>query len=67
MEGALLLDVVVAECPAVLEALAGEDESLCVGWDALLVLDSLLDSLNGVSALYVEGDGLASEGLDEYL
>ena len=33
----LLLDVVVGERAAVFELLAGEDETLLVGWDALLV------------------------------
>ena len=35
----LLLDVVVGESAAVLKLLAGEDQSLLVGGDALLVLD----------------------------
>jgi len=38
VESGLLLDVVVAERAAVLELLAGEDEALLVGGDALLVL-----------------------------
>ena len=33
MKGGLLLDVVVAECAAVLELLAGEDQALLVGGD----------------------------------
>ena len=39
VEGGFLLDVVVREGSAVLELLSSEDESLLVGWDALLVLD----------------------------
>ena len=39
MESGLLLDVVVAESAAVLELLSGEDQSLLIGRDALLVLD----------------------------
>ncbi len=39
MEGGLLLDVVVGKSAAILELLAGEDESLLIGGDALLVLD----------------------------
>ena len=43
MEGALLLDVVVGEGPAVLKLLAGEDQPLLVRGDALLVRgDALL-------------------------
>jgi len=67
MESRLLLDVVVAEGSAVLELLSGEDESLLVGRDALLVLDLSLDVLNGVGWLNFEGDGLTGEGLDENL
>ena len=41
VEGRLLLDVVVRKGAAVLELLAGEDETLLVRGDALLVLDLL--------------------------
>ncbi len=37
VESRLLLDVVVGERTAVFELLAGEDQALLVGWDALLV------------------------------
>lgn len=42
MERALFLDVVVAECAAVLELLAGENQALLVWWDTLLVCTILL-------------------------
>ena len=67
MEGGFLLDVVVGESAAILELLSGEDESLLVGRDALLVLDLGLHVVNGVRALNIEGDGLSSEGLHEDL
>src|SRR5439155_499399 len=41
----LLLDVVVGEGAAVLELLAGEDQTLLIRRDAFLVLDLLLDVL----------------------
>ena len=59
VEGRLLLDVVVRESAAVLELLAGEDQALLVGRDALLVLDLGLDVVNRVRRLNLEGDGLA--------
>ena len=59
MEGRLLLDVVVRKGAAVLELLAGEDETLLIGGNALLVLDLGLDVVNGVRGLDIEGDGLA--------
>jgi len=67
VEGGLLLDVVVRKSTAVLELLAGEDEALLVGRDALLVLDLGLHVVDGVGGLDLEGDGLAGEGLDEDL
>ena len=67
MEGALILDVVVLQCSAVLELFTSEDEALLVGRDAFLVLNLGLDVLDGVGGFDVEGDGLACESLDEDL
>ena len=67
MKSGLLLDVVVRESSAILQLLSGEDQSLLVWWDSLLVLDLGLDVLNGVCWLDIEGDGLTSESLDEDL
>ena len=53
VERGLLLDVVVAQ-GAVLKLLAGEDEALLVGRDALLVLDLLLHVLHATTE--VEGE-----------
>ena len=59
VEGGLLLDVVVGKSAAVLELLAGEDETLLIRGDALLVLDLGLDIVDGVRRLNIERDGLA--------
>jgi len=67
VEGRLLLDVVVGQRAAVLQLLAGEDEALLIGGDALLILDLRLYVVAGVGRLDVEGDRLASQGLDEDL
>merc|ERR1711896_49526 len=67
VEGRLLLDVVVLKSAPVLELLACKDEALLVWWNALLVLDLGLHRLDGVSALNLEGDGLAGERLHEDL
>merc|ERR1739848_798202 len=67
MEGALLLDVVVRESSSVLELLTSEDQPLLIWGDSLLVLDLGLDVLNGVGWFNLQGDGLASLGLDEDL
>jgi len=67
VERRLLLDVVVAQRAAVLELLAGEDETLLIRGNALLILNLLLDIVNRVRRLHLEGDSLAREGLDEDL
>jgi hypothetical protein len=60
-----LLDIVVAQRAAVFELLAGEDQSLLVRRDALLVLDLGFDIVDRVRGFDLERDGLAREGLDE--
>ena len=67
MKGRLLLDVVITQGTAILQLLAGEDESLLVGRDAFLVLNLLLHVFNRISGVNLKGDGLAGKGLDENL
>ena len=65
MKSRLLLYVVVAQRAAVLELLSGEDQTLLVWRNALLILDLALDIVNGVGRLDFESDGLSSQSLDE--
>lgn len=67
MENGLLDDVIGSKSAAVLKLLAGEDEALLVGRDALLVLDLGLDILNGVRGLDLKSYSLTSQSLDEDL
>ena len=67
MEGRLLLDVVIRKGTAVLELLSGENQTLLIRGDTLLVLDLSLDIVDRVRRLNVEGDRLAGQGLDENL
>jgi len=67
VKGGLLLDVVVGQGAAVFELLAGEDESLLVWRDSLLVLDFRLHVFDGVGGFDFQGDGFAGQGLDEDL
>merc|ERR1719352_1269098 len=67
MEGGFLLDVVVGEGSSILELLTGEDKSLLIGWDALLVLDLSLDVFDGVRWLDLKSDSLSRKGLNEDL
>ena len=67
VDGRFLLNVVIVEGAAILELLARKDQALLVRGDAFLVLHLGLDVLNRVRGLDLEGDGLASQGLDEDL
>jgi hypothetical protein len=60
-----LLDVVIAQGTSIFQLLSGENQSLLVRWDSLLVLNFGLDIVNGVARLHLKGDSLAREGLDE--
>jgi hypothetical protein len=61
VESRLLLDVVVGQSTTVLQLLAGEDQTLLVRRDTLLVLDLRLDVVDGIAGLNLKGDGLASD------
>jgi len=63
----LLLDVVVRESASVLKLFSSEDETLLVWRNSFLVLNLGLDIFDRVTGLNLQGDGLASEGLDEDL
>merc|ERR1712095_2458 len=67
VKGALLLDVVVRKSSSILKLLTSKDEPLLVWGNSLLVLNLCLHILNGVRWLNLQGDGLASEGLDKDL
>ena len=67
MESGLLLDVVIRQGAAIFELLAGEDQALLVRRNTFLVLDLLLDVVDGIAGLDLESDGLACQGLDEDL
>ena len=67
VKSGLLLNVVVGEGTSILELLAGKDETLLVRWNSLLVLNLGLHGLDGIRGLDLQGNGLSSEGLDEYL
>ena len=60
-----LLDVVVGECASIFQLLSGEDQSLLVRGNSLLVLDLALDIVDRVGRLHLKGDSLAREGLYE--
>merc|ERR1712135_255067 len=67
VQGAFLLDVVVRKCPAILELLACENQTLLIRRDAFLILDLGFHVVNGVGRLNVQRDGFTRQRLDKDL
>ena len=67
MHSATFLDVVVSKRAPIFELLASEDQTLLIRSDSFLVLNPLLDSLDGIDRVDIQGDGLTGQGLDEDL
>ena len=67
MERAFLLDVVVAQRPAVFKLLARKDQPLLIRRNAFLVLDLGLDVFDRIRSLNFERDRLARQRLDKDL
>ena len=67
MQGRVLLDRIVLESVAILQLLAGEDQSLLVGWDTLLVLDLGLDVFDSICWLDLKRNVLPCQSLNENL
>ena len=65
MEGGFFLNVVIRQSAAIFELLASKNETLLVRWDALLILDLGLHIVDSVGRLHLEGNSLASKGLDD--
>lgn len=60
-----LLDIVIREGPAILELLAGKDQTLLVRRDAFFVLDFRLHIVDRIAGLDLESDGLTRQGFHE--
>ena len=63
VQSGLLLDVVVGQSAAVLQLLAGEDQTLLIWGNSLLVLNLSLDVLDGIRGLDVKSDSLSCDSL----
>ena len=63
VQSGLLLDVVVGQSAAVLQLLAGEDQTLLIWGNSLLVLNLSLDVLDGIRGLDIKSDGLSCDSL----
>ena len=53
------MDVVIAQGAAIFELLSGEDQTLLVGWNSLLVLNLGFNIIDGIAGFDLESDGLA--------
>jgi hypothetical protein len=58
---------VIGKGSTVFQLLSGENESLLIRGNTLLVLDLALDIIDGIGGLDFEGNGLSSQGLDKDL
>jgi len=59
VKGGFFLDVVIRESSAILQLFSGEDQSLLIRRDALLVLDLRLHVVDRVGSFHIQGDRLA--------
>jgi len=60
VQGGLLLDVVVLQSAVVLKLLPGEDKALLVRGNSFLILDLLLNGLDVVAGLNIQGNRFSS-------
>ncbi len=67
MEGGFLLNVIIRKSSAIFQLLSSEDQSLLIRRDSFLVLDLLLDVLDGITGLDFQSDRLPGESFDEDL
>ena len=67
VKGRFLLDVVITQRTTIFELLTGEDKTLLIRGDTFLILNLLLDIVNGVGTFDLQSDGLASQSLYEDL
>ena len=63
MQCRLLLNVVVAESSAVLELFTGENKTLLIWRNTLLILDLRFDVVDSVARFDLKSDGLAGDYL----
>lgn len=63
MKGRLLLNVVVSQRASILELLAGEDETLLVRRDTLLVLNLLLEGRREVAVAVAVAAAVINRGV----
>merc|ERR1719411_1970057 len=63
VQGAFLLNVVVAQRSTILQLLSSKNEPLLLRWDTFFILNLGLYILNGIIWFDIQSDGLSREGL----
>ena len=63
VQSGFFLNVVVRQSSAVFQLLSGENQTLLIRGNSLLVLDLGLDIVDGVRRLHIESDSLSRQGL----
>ena len=58
------MNIIVKKGSAIFELLSTANNSLLIWGETLLVINKILDSLDGITRLNVGGDCLSSQGLD---
>ena len=59
MKGRLFLDIIVRKGTAIFELFTGENQTLLIWGDALLLLDFALHIVDGVRGLNLQSDGFS--------
>jgi len=67
VKGRLFLDIVIGKSSAIFQLFTGENETLLVWGNSLLVLNFGLHVFDGIGRFNFEGDGFTSQSLDKDL
>ena len=67
MERRLLLDIVIRQSTTILQLLPSKDQALLIRGNTLLILNLLLDIVNGIGRFNLESNRLARQSLHKDL
>lgn len=60
-----LLNIIIAQCPPILELFSRENQPLLIRWNAFFVLDLGLDVIDSIARFDLESDGFTRQGFNE--
>merc|ERR1712151_1085017 len=67
MKSRLFLDIIVGKSATIFQLLSCKDQTLLIRWDTFLILDLLLNVVDGVAWLNVKSNSFTCEGFNEDL